>query len=106
MVKLILAGGDFDLPKLKTQRTSTRGTGVHRLAILAPPFEVPGDEIEKNVWGVSDPRPKSAIAHLITKGCLKKLSFTELSISTFVTNIISISSQLEAGSPKAQFGKT
>ena len=40
-------------------------------------------------------------------GCLKKkLSFTELSISRFVTNIISISSQLEAGSPKAQFGKT
>ena len=36
----------------------------------------------------------------------KKLSFTELSISRFVTNIISISSQLEAESRKAQFGKT
>ena len=36
----------------------------------------------------------------------KKLSFSELSFSRFVTNIISISSQLEAGSPKAQFGKT
>ena len=40
------------------------------------------------------------------QGVSKKLSFTELSISRFVTNIISISSQLEAGSPKAQFGKT
>ena len=39
-------------------------------------------------------------------GCLKKLSFAELGISRFVTNIISISSQLEARSPKAQFGKT
>ena len=39
-------------------------------------------------------------------GCLNKLSFTELSISRFVTHIMSISSQLEAGSPKAQFGKT
>ena len=39
-------------------------------------------------------------------GCLNKLSFTELSISRFVTNIISISFQLEARSPKAQFGKT
>ena len=36
----------------------------------------------------------------------KKLSFTELSISGFATNIISISSQLAAGSPNAQFGKT
>ena len=36
----------------------------------------------------------------------KKLGFTELSISKFVKNIISISSLLEAGSPKAQFGKT
>ena len=36
----------------------------------------------------------------------KKLSFIELSISRFVTHIMSISSQLEAGSPKAQFGKT
>ena len=35
----------------------------------------------------------------------KELSFTELSISRFVTNIISISSQLEAGSPKAQLAK-
>ena len=39
-------------------------------------------------------------------GCLKKLSFAELGISRFVTNILSISSQLEARSPKAQFGKT
>ena len=51
VMKLILAGGDFKLPKLKTQRTSTRGTGVHRLAILVPRFEVPGDEIEKNEFG-------------------------------------------------------
>ena len=36
----------------------------------------------------------------------KKLSFSELSISRFVTNIIRISFQLEARSPKAQFGKT
>ena len=41
-----------------------------------------------------------------TTGCLKKLSFSKSSISRFVTNIISISSHLEAGSPKAQFGKT
>ena len=36
----------------------------------------------------------------------KKLSFIELSISRFVIHIMSTSSQLEAGSPKAQFGKT
>ena len=39
-------------------------------------------------------------------GCLKKLSFAELSISRFVTDIISTSSLLEAGSPKTKFGKT
>ena len=39
-------------------------------------------------------------------GCLKKLSFTDLSIFRFAKNIISISSQLAAGSPDAQFGKT
>ena len=39
-------------------------------------------------------------------GCLKKLSFTELSICRFATNIISISSQLAAISPNIQFGKT
>ena len=43
---------------------------------------------------------------IIHTGCLKKLCFTELNISRFVTNIISISFQLEARSPKAQFGKT
>ena len=42
----------------------------------------------------------------IFTGCLKKLSFTELSICRFATNIISISAQLAAGSPNAQFGKT
>ena len=41
----------------------------------------------------------------IVQGVSKKVSFTELSISRFVTNIISISSQLEAGSPKAQLAK-
>ena len=99
MVKLILAGGDFKLPKLKTQRTSTRDLG----ATIRGPW---GRNWKKWVWGVSDFRPKSAIAHLITKGCLKKLSFTELRVSIFVTNIISISSQLSAGSSNAQFGKT
>ena len=39
-------------------------------------------------------------------GCLKKLSFTELSICRFAMNIISISSQLAAASLNAQFGKT
>ena len=39
-------------------------------------------------------------------GCLKKLSFTELSICRFATNIISISSQLKAGYANARFGKT
>ena len=43
---------------------------------------------------------------LYSNGCLKKLSFTELSICRFATNNISISSQLAAGSPNAQFGKT
>ena len=38
-------------------------------------------------------------------GCLKKLSFTELSICRFATNIISISPLLAAGSPTAQFLK-
>ena len=42
---------------------------------------------------------------LYSNGCLKKLSFTELSICRFATNIIGISS-LAAGSPNAQFGKT
>ena len=42
----------------------------------------------------------------IDTGCLKKLSFTELSIRRFAMNIISISSQLAAGSPNAQFDKT
>ena len=41
----------------------------------------------------------------IVQGVSKKVSFTELSISRFVTNIISISSQLEAGSPKVQLAK-
>ena len=41
-----------------------------------------------------------------TTGGLKKLSFIELSICRFAINIISISSQLAAGSPNAQFGKT
>ena len=41
-----------------------------------------------------------------TTGGLKKLSFTELIICRFATNIISISSQLEAGSANARFGKT
>ena len=36
----------------------------------------------------------------------KKLSFTDLSIFRFAKNIISISSQLAAGSSNAQFGKT
>ena len=36
----------------------------------------------------------------------KKLSFTDLSIFRFAKNIISISSELAAGSPNAQFGKT
>ena len=36
----------------------------------------------------------------------KKLSFTELSICRFATNIVSISYQLAAGFPNAQFGKT
>ena len=36
----------------------------------------------------------------------KKMSFTELSIFRFAKNIISISSQLAAESPNAQFGKT
>ena len=35
-----------------------------------------------------------------------KLSFTELSICRFATNIISISYQLAAGFPNAQFDKT
>ena len=34
------------------------------------------------------------------------MSFTESSIFRFAKNIISISSQLAAGSPNAQFGKT
>ena len=38
-------------------------------------------------------------------GVSKKLSFTELSIRRFAMNIISISSQLAAGSPNAQFDK-
>ena len=43
---------------------------------------------------------------IIYTGCLKKSSFAELSICIFAKNIISISSQLAAGSPNAQFGKT
>ena len=39
-------------------------------------------------------------------GVQKKLSFTDLSICRFATNIISISSQLAAGSPNAQVGIT
>ena len=46
------------------------------------------------------------VSYLFIQGVSKKLSFSELSISRFVTNIISISFQLEARSPKAQFGKT
>ena len=44
--------------------------------------------------------------YIIIQGVSKKLSFTELSICRFATNIISISSQLAALSPNAQFGKT
>ena len=40
------------------------------------------------------------------QGVSKKPSFTKLSICRFATNIISISSQLAAGFPNAQFGKT
>ena len=49
------------------------------------------------------PEMKVAPRYRVSK---KELSFTEFSISRFVTNITSISSQLEAGSPNAQFGKT
>ena len=41
-----------------------------------------------------------------TTGGLKKLSFTELIICRFAINIISISSQLAAGSPNTEFDKT
>ena len=44
--------------------------------------------------------------YIIIQGVSEKLSFTELSICRFATNIRSISSQLAAGSPSAQFGKT
>ena len=45
-------------------------------------------------------------AHLSYYRVSKNLSFTNMSICRFATNIISISSQLAAGSPNAQFGKT
>ena len=49
----------------------------------------------------------TAIALMIhIQGVSEKLSFTEFSICRFAMNIISISSQLPAGSPDAQFGKT
>ena len=55
-------------------------------------------------WNIIWQIEKNMNTHITTNdtGCLKKLSFTELSICRFAMNIISISSQLTAsGSPHA-----
>jgi len=50
--------------------------------------------------------PFPSTLFLICRGCLKKSEIYQLSICRFVMNTISTSSQMVAGSPKSQFGKS
>ena len=83
---LVIRNGIFDKYLAGAQRTFPMSVSFLRLHSIL--FSLPNCSIE-------------AIDNIS-----QKLSFTELSICRFATNILSISSKLAAGSPNAQLGKT
>ena len=61
---------------------------------------------DKHMWLMMAKCPYKFPITTKIQGVSKKMSFTELSICGFATNITNISPQLAAGSPIAKFDKT